>query len=278
MPTRLAWVTDPHFNHVSLPAWERWCDAVLSLEPRAVVITGDISEGDDVVFQLQRVAEEIALPIYFVLGNHDFYQSSIGKTRQRVIQASRDDPRLHYLTDCEAIRLDDGVYLVGEDGWGDATLGDYENSLVRLNDFRLIEDFARSDHACWKQMLIEQGESSADRLAEKIQRLPQDAQQLLVATHVPPFRESCWYEGYTTDDHWAPFFVCGCVGRVLDRASQDRPTCMLTVFCGHTHHEGIARLRDNLIVYTGAAEYGAPAAEGAIEISAEAVVFRPAKS
>ncbi len=277
MPTRLAWLTDPHLNHVSLHAWERWLAAVSSLDPEAVVITGDISEGDDVVFQLDRLASQIAVPIYFVLGNHDFYQSSIAKTRQRVIQAARDDPRRHYLTDRGPFELQDGVFLVGEDGWGDATLGDYENSLVRLNDFAMIEDFARSEPAHWKRMLVQQGEQSAARLAEKIRRLPADASGVLVATHVPPFRQSCWYEGHTTDDNWAPFFVCGCVGRVLDQASQDRPTCMFTVLCGHTHHEGIANLRDNLIVYTGAAQYGSPDVEATIEITSGKVVFHSAR-
>ncbi len=265
MPTRLAWVTDPHLNHVPLQAWEQWINVVLLLRADGVVITGDVSESDDVVFQLIRLASELAMPVYFVLGNHDFYQGSIPDTRRRVIEAARDESRLNYLTDCRPIHLDDGVYLIGEDGWGDATVGDYENSLVRLNDFALIQDFSCSDPARWKEMLIGEGQASAQRVAEKIEQVPADARQLLIATHVPPFRESCWYQGKTTDDHWAPFFVCGSIGRVLDRASQDRPQCMFTVLCGHTHNEGIARMRDNLIVYTGAAEYGVPEVEGMIE-------------
>jgi hypothetical protein len=88
----------------------------------------------------------------------------------------------------------------------------------------------------------------------------------LIATHVPPFCESCWYEGKTTDDNWAPFFVCGSVGRVLQQTSQVRPQSMFTVLCGHTHHEGVATMRDNLVVYTGAAEYGSPEVEGTIDI------------
>lgn len=270
MPTRLVWVTDPHLNHAPLPAWERWIGAVASAQPVAgVVITGDISEADDVVFELERIAGELAVPIYFVLGNHDFYRSSIAQTRQNVIAASRGHPCLNYLADCDPIRVDDGVYLIGEDGWGDATQGDYENSLVRLNDFALIEDFAHSDPSRWKQMLVQQGAASAERLTDKLSQLPEDTQQIVVATHVPPFCESCWYEGKTTDQNWAPFFVCGSVGQVLEQASQARPHCTLTVLCGHTHHAGVAHIRDNLIVYTGAAQYGSPQVEGVLEIESE---------
>lgn len=268
MHERLVWVTDPHLNHVALPAWQRWIDAVRSRKPDALLITGDISEADDVVFQLRRVAEAVEVPVHFILGNHDFYRSSIAKTRGQVIDACRTDPRLHYLTDCRPIELAGGMFLVGDDGWGDATIGDYEHTPIRLNDFALIEDFSLSDPANWKAMLIEQGAASAERLAEKIKSLPSSAEHLLIPTHVPPFRESCWYEGKTTDDHWAPFFVCGCVGEALTAAAESRPDVKFTVLCGHTHHQGVAEIRDNLIVYTGAAQYGSPEVEGTIEISA----------
>ena len=269
MPTRLAWVTDPHLNHVSLKAWERWIDAVAAVDAEAIIITGDISEADDVAFQLDRIANELAKPIYFVLGNHDFYRSSIGRTRRRVIEAARDDPRLTYLTDTGPLAFPEGVYLIGEDGWGDATVGDFENSIVRLNDFAMIEDFAGGDPGRWKEQLIELGDQSAGRLAAKIDSLPDNARSVLIATHVPPFRESCWYEGKTTDDNWAPFFVCGRVGDALDRASQQNPARRFTVLCGHTHNKGIANLRDNLIVYTGAAQYGSPELEGVIELDGD---------
>ena len=53
------------------------------------------------------LAEALKIPIYFVLGNHDFYGSSIAATRQSVIHASREHPLLHYLTDESAIELED---------------------------------------------------------------------------------------------------------------------------------------------------------------------------
>jgi Icc-related predicted phosphoesterase len=269
MHERLVWVTDPHLNHVALPAWQRLIDAVRSRQPDALLITGDISEGDDVVFQLRRLAEAVEVPIYFILGNHDFYQSSIARTRGQVIDACREDPRLHYLTDCRPIEVGGGMFLAGDDGWGDATIGDYEHTPIKLNDFDLIEDFSRSDPANWKAMLTEQGAASAERLAEKLRSLAVAAHHVVILTHVPPFRESCWYEGQTTDDNWAPFFVCGCVGDALLAAAEARPDVKFTVLCGHTHHQGVSQIRDNLIVYTGAAQYGSPEVEGTIQVSAD---------
>lgn len=272
---RLVWTTDPHLNHVPVGAWERWLEILSSLGPDAVVVTGDISEGEDVAFQLQRLAGSVDVPIHFVLGNHDFYQSSIARTRQRIVELCREHPLLNYLTDSAALDCGADTFLIGEDGWGDAVEGDYDGSIVHLNDFRLIDDFRLVDPSRWKTLLREQGEASAERLAEKLSRLPDSARHVLVATHVPPFREACWYEGRTTDDHWAPFFVCGSVGRTLRRASESRPACQFTVLCGHTHHGGVAELTANLKVHTGSAEYGHPAAQGWIEAGDELRVIVP---
>lgn len=242
------------------------------VEAEAVLISGDISEGADVAFQLQRMAESIPRPIYFVLGNHDFYQSSIARTRQQVIELCREHPQLSYLSDCGPVSLSDDVVLLGDDGWGDATVGDYEGSLVRLNDFDRIEDFRRRDPQDWKSMLRHQGEESAARLRQKIDAIPQHVRSVLVTTHVPPFREACWYEGKTTDDNWAPFFVCGQVGRVLRESARERPDCRWTVLCGHTHNAGVATIAPNLIVYTGGADYGHPEVEGWIEVDQDVTV------
>ena len=65
--------------------------------------------------------------------------------------------------------------------------------------------------------------------------------------------------------------VCGQVGHVLKVASQTRPQCQFTVLCGHTHHGGVARISDNLIVHTGSAVYGAPDIERLVTISDDAI-------
>jgi 3',5'-cyclic-AMP phosphodiesterase len=263
---RLVWTTDPHLNHVVASTRQQWFETIASHGPDGIVISGDLSEGDDVVFQLLRLAQVFSVPIYFVLGNHDFYGSSISATRRQVITASRERNHLHYLTDDSAIELMRGVFLVGEDGWGDATAGDYEGSHIRLNDFVLIDDFRLTPTSTWKQRLNDLGAESAQRLAAKIAALPVHAQQVLVVTHVPPFCEACWYEGKTTDESWAPFFVCGQVGQVLRQQATSRPHCQFTVLCGHTHHHGTATLATNLVVHTGSAVYGQPDIEAVVAI------------
>ena len=261
-----AWTTDPHLNHVPVTQWERWIQQNQQIELGGLLITGDISEGEDVVFQLVRLSETIDKPIYFVLGNHDYYHSSIRVTRQRVMELTREREQLCYLTDTAPIEIAEGTFLIGEDGWGDATVGDYDSSTVRLNDFALIDEFRLTDPQGWKEKLVMLGEESAARLEQKLAILPERTKSVVVLTHVPPFRESCWYQGKTTDDNWAPFFVCGQTGRVLRDFANEATQTKIHVFCGHTHHEGIARMTKNLTVITGAAEYGTPQVNGLIRV------------
>ena len=89
----------------------------------------------------------------------------------------------------------------------------------------------------------------------------------MIATHVPPFREACWYEGKTTNDDWAPFFVCGGVGDVLKEIAASTPDRQYTVLCGHTHHDGDATLLPNLHVHTGFSRYGTLDVESLIHLN-----------
>lgn len=255
---KLAWITDPHFDHCRWEVWERLVGELRQGDADAVVISGDISEGEDVLFQLRRLADRLTIPIHFVLGNHDFYRGGIARTRATIAAASQAHPWLNYLTDSGPVSLSDRVVLVGEDGWGDATLGDFEGSPVRLHDFQWIDDFRQAPIGDWRRILIEQGRQAAERLRDKLHTALASHDCVLVATHVPPFREACWYQGRTTDDWWAPFFVCGQVGEVLREAAKRFPQRRIEVLCGHTHHGGVAKMTERMTVTTAGAEYGQP--------------------
>src|SRR5205814_6880233 len=81
-------------------------------------------------------------PVYFVLGNHDFYRGSIGQVRARVAELARASPWLRWLPEAGVVPLTERACLVGHDGWGDGRLGNPVGSQVMLNDFLLIQEFA----------------------------------------------------------------------------------------------------------------------------------------
>ena len=127
----------------------------------------------------------------------------------------------------------------------------------------------------WKQMLVQFGLESAERLKGKLASVAESARHILVATHVPPFCEACWYEGRTTDENWAPFFVCGSVGDCLREFAEQNPHTRITVLCGHSHHPGLARITENLNVYTGKAVYGRPGVSGILTMDAQGIQCKP---
>ena len=135
---RCSWLTDIHLNFLKPLALKGFYDRVKAERPDALLISGDIAESDTVVRVLEELAQHTGAKVYFVLGNHDFYRSSI-----RIV---RDDARrlkrATYLPDAEPIALSEQMQLIGIDGWGDARCGDIE-SKVQLSDWTLIEDFRR---------------------------------------------------------------------------------------------------------------------------------------
>jgi hypothetical protein len=88
---------------------------------------------------------------------------------------------------------------------------------------------------------------------------------VILATHIPPFKEATWNEGQLSDADFLPFFACKAVGDVLVEIMHIYPHRQLTVLCGHTHGRGQAQILDNLLVLTGGAEYGKPEVQQVFE-------------
>lgn len=273
----LAWVTDPHFNYAPLAAWEEFLSQLAEARVDGLLLTGDISESSDVDWHLSRLADATGLPIWFVLGNHDFYHASIASVRERITNLSRERSNLYYLTGTDPALDFTGVSssdwaLSGDDGWADARVGDYFRSPVRMMDYELIHDFVDLNAEARLTKIQAEGMSSAVRLRRQLEQARLHARQQLVLTHVPPFRESCWYDGQHSDDAWAPYFTCTAVGWTLRRFCQRYPEQRVLVLCGHTHGSGMSRIAHNLSVWTGAAVEGRPRMNAILELDSFPVV------
>jgi hypothetical protein len=167
-------------------------------------------------------------------------------------------PNLVWLTQAGVIALTAETGLVGHDGWGDGRLGDYDHSDVFLNDFLLIQEFVGLDRAGLREKLHALGDEAAAHFRAVLPGALERYRHVVVVTHVPPFRQACWYAGRTSDDNWLPYFACGAAGEALVEAMTARPDRHMTVLCGHTHGAGEVQVLPNLHVITGGAQYGAP--------------------
>ena len=164
------------------------------------------------------------------------------------------------------IELTKNTALVGRDGWGDGRLGNVEQTPVRLNDFRLIEELTGLEYRELINTLRGLGDECAESIRDPLSKALDSYESVILLTHVPPFKDACWYEGEIGDDDWLPFFTCKAVGDVLYDLMKNRTNCQLTVLCGHTHNAGVTQILPNLRVTTGSAEYGTPHVQDVLEI------------
>ena len=264
---RLAWATDVHLNFLSASGLDAFREALAQQEADAVVITGDIAEAPSVDPLLSVLAAELKTPIYFVLGNHDYYRSNIQRVREVVTSLSSRSSWLAWLPAAGVVELTREAALVGVDGWADARYGDFMRSPVMLNDYLLISDLAGMSKGERLEKLHQLGDDEAAALRPLLADALRKYRRVIVATHVPPFKEACWHEGRVSSDDWLPHFSSKAVGDALREAAAAHPDRKIRVLCGHTHSAGTAEILPNLKVMTGAAEYGEPRVQGVLEIT-----------
>ena len=263
---RLGWLTDIHLNFVSLPKRTAFYESLLNQNLDALLLGGDIGEADSAPRFLAEIEQALHAPIYFVLGNHDFYGSSIAEVRETISRETAASSWLHWLSKNGVIPLTETTALVGHDSWADGRLGDFFGSEVMLNDYVLIQELRCSNKQERYTKLNALGDEAAEFLESRTREALASYRHVIVLTHVPPFRDACWHEGQLTDNNYLPHFANQVVGEALVEIMSTRPDCQLTVLCGHTHSAGSARISPNLVVHTGGAEYGEPTIQNVFEL------------
>ncbi len=263
---RLAWLTDIHLNFLSTFQIERFLGSIQETDADAVLISGDIAEASRLVWFLRRMADRWQRPIYFVLGNHDYYKGSFRYVHNAVRELKLQIPHLVWLQSAGIIELTPETALIGHDGWADGRCGDYAQSTVMLNDYVYIRDFVSLNHADRGLLLNQLGDEAAMYGRVWLSKALERYRRVYFVTHVPPFAECALHEGQTSSPDYLPHFACRVMGETLLQVMQRFPAHHLTVLCGHTHEAVDLAVADNLRVVVGAAEYGRPALQQIIEI------------
>lgn len=267
--TQLAWMTDIHLNFLIKPYREKFYDSIINSGCDGVIISGDIGEAKTFKLYLREMQKYIDKPIYYVLGNHDYYAGSIKTIRRNLFKAK--DENIHWLNK-GIIKLSNNTILAGADGWADGRYGNYNKSHVVLNDSIYIKELASAYRKGRDNLLNEMkwyADNDASDLYERINECtPFDRPfNVIIATHVPPFPLSAKYRGEVSDENFLPFYASKVMGDSLLDLADKYPQCQFQVFCGHTHGAAIYQPRDNLIVTTGQAHYNYPQIQKLIDIA-----------
>lgn len=114
---RVAWLTDIHLNFIGNDRIEAFCRELSFAKPDAILIGGDTGEAANVGGYLQRLEASLSVPIYFVLGNHDYYGGSLTAVRKELADIIHQSKRLCWLLSAGIVELTAETGLVGHDGW-----------------------------------------------------------------------------------------------------------------------------------------------------------------
>jgi predicted phosphohydrolase len=257
-----AWVTDPHLDFLRPDPLRAFAARLGALAVDGLFLTGDIANAPRLLSTLAFLDAATPYPLYFVLGNHDYYGGSIRDVRASL--AGWSGPGCYWMPASGLIALSDTVALIGHGGWGDGRVGDFMASRIMLNDYVRIEELSGCSQAARFERLKALGDEAADYLGVQLEVALDRFEEVLLITHVPPFGAACWHEGRAEVNEWTPHFTCGAVGERLAAIMAARPDRRLRVFCGHTHSAGVVDIAPNLRVTTGAAVYRAPALQAPV--------------
>lgn len=251
----ILWITDPHFNFLRPELREAFALDVADHYPNlnAVVLTGDLAEHASFQELTEEFAQTVGKPVYFVLGNHDSYGSSIHATKEK---ARSMTGLARWLPAAGLIQVTEDTVLCGVDGWYDAKNGSGWASQVLLNDFTYISELnTMKPHLALQDVVNAEVQEAEATLAKAV---ASGAKNVVFATHVPPFPQATWHEGKHSDAEWLPWMSCQDMGSLLYQIAESNRSVNFTVLCGHTHGSGNVQLTPNLKVFTGASRYGRP--------------------
>lgn len=266
---KYAWCTDPHLDHLNEDQARliNFSRELIASNPDGVLITGDISVSRKLVYHLQALEQVVRRPIFFVLGNHDYYGADIAALRKGMKDLTNQSQFLKYVPTTPYVALTPGTALVGADGWYDALYGDWQNSSFAMTDWTAIHDFLQvnGNKATIVGLARKLAHEAVTHVQEGIKQAVRYHKNIIVMTHYPPYPESHVHEGKVGDRFAMPWFTSKFMGDMLTAAAKAYPATSFTVLCGHTHGAWSGQPYPNMRLHVGGAEYGAPRVAGIID-------------
>src|SRR5579871_3252524 len=92
------WTSDLHLDRLSHSDFSEFKNWLLEQQSDALVLSGDIAEADSFAGYLRDLARILPGPIYFVLGNHDFWGSSFSDVHAAAGRLVRECSNVHWLS------------------------------------------------------------------------------------------------------------------------------------------------------------------------------------
>jgi len=280
------WMTDVHLDHLERSGG---IDHVkndfvrqIGKDVDGIMITGDISLGSDIVRHLEIIDSIVDKPVYFVLGNHDFYKGSFQDTRQAVIDCATSSKNLNYMTSKSFISLTNDTAIVGHDGWYDGYHGDAISSPYIMSDWLQIAEYinegalhkfpsqiptqfyVRPNFGIILGISRQQAMNAAQHVLDSATLAAKTHKSVFIMTHVPPFLDLYIRKPTDGEVSAAPWYTSKFMGEAIIEIANLHPDVRFDVFCGHTHQKKDVQISNNVFGHVGPSAYGSPQCAGII--------------
>ncbi|HEY8560553.1 MAG TPA: metallophosphoesterase [Pyrinomonadaceae bacterium] len=254
---KIAWTTDIHLDRLSERDYLEYKEYLLELNPDCLLISGDIAEGEFVYEALRDFDGSLGFPVYFVLGNHDFYFGGFAGVEKRVGALVEESSNLHWLSESGIVKINESTALIGIEGWGDAGNGALNLSAGFSRDVLSIADYKNLTREEIAGLMKTRGARYAEKLRPVLLEAVENYQKVILVTHVPPFVEVCFDRNLRIIDEFKqPFYTCKAIGDLLLEVMPKHPECRMTVLCGHLHEKADQNILENLRVRVKESGYG----------------------
>jgi len=256
----MLWLTDLHLDFLDSTERKRFYHSLERHPADCMVITGDIANALCLSKVLIEMHNAFQRPIYFILGNHDYYSSSVKKIRKDITMLCMQHEHLSWMGGQSAIALTPETILTGHDTWADGRYGNYDDSYVHLQDADYILELIEARHN-GRQAVLQYMQHLADNDAHYLEQQivtglsAYQPKRVFILMHVPPFQETCLYQQQKSCVNYLPFFASKANGDLLERIAHKYPDIMFVALCGHIHHKAFYQPLSNLSVHVEEAEY-----------------------
>ena len=198
-------------------------------------------------YDLYLLATCVRCPIYFVLGNHDYWTSSIDKIHDKIRKLCKQFPHLIWLSQSDVIPLNNEVAIIGDEGWFDGRNGNTDYLKLTVDQY-MIEDFRKyktidEKLECWRNMALK---SSFNIEAKLHKALELGYKTVYILTHFPPWIEATRDRGTILEKFWLPYNTNIKLGQTIENIMCKRLQSKVIVLCGHTHCDSTIHVSANV--------------------------------
>lgn len=266
---KLAWLSDTHLDQVSSIDITRLCRGIAKEGADAIVITGNVSSGHQLVESLGYLETNAFMPVYYVLGQKDYSHTTIDKMRAvaTAIETEEGYDPIVYVSTRGPVELTDTLTLVGLDGWGDLREGRKKNTRFLLRDHIAIKDFRKMDNDSIMGLLQNLADSDVRKARETLLEVLESGKDVLLLSSVIPFSELLEKDGDMPNDDMLAYYVCRVLGDTLLELADEYPDRKIRVLCGSMQTDSTHSPRENLTCETNSRDEDRLCVQKFLEVS-----------